>query len=88
MPPVCHCTCSKRQHDGEMQNIVLEVSGELPDYLSILRNSDEFLISDNKFQFTDPCLNGLVLDPYGLQMQAECMVLQVWHPCIGCSPGW
>ena len=84
-PQVC-CVCSRRQHDVEMHDVVLNADSELPDYLSILRNDDESLFPDEEFQFTDPRLNGLVLDPNGLQIGLEHTKLQVCHPCNGYLP--
>ena len=85
MPPVC-CVCSRRQHGVEMHDVVLNVSEELPDYLSILRNEDESLFPDDEFLFTDPRLNGLVLDPDGLHVNEERTTLRVCHPCNGYLP--
>jgi len=78
--------CLKRQHDIEMHDVVLETDGELPDYLSILPNSDDPLFSDDEFRFTDLRLNGLVLDPHGLRIERERTTLQVCHPCNGYLP--
>ena len=49
-------------------------------------NRDESTFPDNKFQFVDSRLNGLVLDPRGLQIEAECTTLQVCHACNGYLP--
>jgi len=80
MPPVC-CVCSRRQHGVEVHNIVLNANEEPPDCLTILRNEDEALFPDDEFLFADPRLNGLVLDPDGLQVNAEQTTLYVCHPC-------
>jgi len=64
-----------------MYDIVLEAGGVLPDYLSILPNGNGSPFSDDEFQFTDPGLNGLVLDPHRLRMEMEGTTLQVCHPC-------
>jgi hypothetical protein len=85
MPPIC-CVCSRRQHAVEMHNIVLNTNKELPEYLSTLRNEDESLFPDDTFKFTDPRLNGLILDPDGLQVDEERTTLHVCHPCNGYLP--
>jgi len=84
-PPVC-CVCSRQQYDVEIHDVVLKSDDELPDHLSTLRNGDESLFPDDEFQFADPRLNGLVLDPRGLQIRPEHTTLQICHPCNGYLP--
>ena len=85
MPPVC-CVCSRRQHAVKMNRVVLNENEEIPDYLSILQNDDEPWVSDNEFQFTDSRLDGLVLDPDGLQVSEKGTTLLVCHPCHAYLP--
>jgi len=84
-PPVC-CVCSRQQHDVEMHDIVVAANEELPEYLSILRNDNESLCADDEPQFVDPRLNGLLLDPDGLQVNEEHTMLHVCSPCNGYLP--
>ena len=65
MPPIC-CVCSRRQHAVRIHDIILDVSEELPDYLSIPWNDWKSLFPNHEFLFADLRLNGLVLDPDGL----------------------
>ena len=85
MPPIC-CVCSKQQHTVEMHDVVLNTNKELLGYFSTLRNEDESFFSDDEFQFADPCLNGLVLDPDGLQVNENCTTLHICHLCNGYLP--
>ena len=66
VPPVC-CVCSRRQHAVDMHKVVLGANDSVPDYLSTLHNYHESLFADDEFQFADLYLNGLMLDPDGLQ---------------------
>ena len=85
MPPVC-CVCSRRQHDTEMHEIVLNANEPVPTYLSILHSDCETLFPDDEFKFVDPRLNGLMLDPDGLQICEKYTILRVCHPCNGYLP--
>ena len=69
-----------------MNRVVLNENEEIPDYLSILQNDDEPWVSDNEFQFTDSHLNGLVLNPDGLQVSEKGTTLLVCHPCHAYLP--
>ena len=83
--PVC-CVCLRRQHDIEMHDIVVPANEELPGYLSILHSDNESLHPDDEPQFVDPRLNGLLLDPDGLQVNEEHTTLHVCSPCNGYLP--
>ena len=85
MPPVC-CVCSRRQHSVETHNIVLNADADLPEYFSILRNNCGSCFTDGEFRFTDPRLNGLVLDPDGVHIDELQTRLCVCHPCKGYLP--
>jgi len=85
MPPVC-CVCSRRQHETEIHEIVLNPNEAIPTYLSILHDHCESPFSDDEFKFADPRLNGLVLDADGLQICEKYTILRVCHPCNGYLP--
>jgi len=69
-----------------MHDVVLNVNESVPSYLSILRNNYGSLFSDDEFQFTDPRLNGLILDPDGSNISEERTTLRVCHSCNGYIP--
>ena len=85
MPPVCS-VCSRQQHAVDMHDIVLKSNEEIPEHLSILRKEDESLFSNDKFQFADTRLDGLMLDPDGLHVNEECTMLRMCHPCYTYLP--
>jgi hypothetical protein len=69
-----------------MRDIVVNVNEELPEYFSILRNENASPFSNDDFHFTDSRLNGLMLDPHGLQIDKGCKTFHVCHPCNGYLP--
>ena len=85
MPPVC-CVCSRRQHGVDMYDMVVNPNEEIPGYFSILRNEDMSPFSDDDFRFTDSRLNGLMLDPSGLQSDNGHTTLHICYPCNGYLP--
>ena len=82
IPPVCS-VCSRRQYAVEMHDIVLNSNEEIPEYLSILRNEEESLFSNDEFQFVDSRLDSLMLDPDRLQVNKGCTTLRVCRPRYG-----
>ena len=57
-----------------MHDVVLNEG--IPAYLSIPHNDCGSPFSGDEFQLTDSCLNGLILDPNGLEISEERMTLQ------------
>ena len=69
--------------------IIYPLAPSVPDYLLILIVKDNPPFSTDEFQFTDSCLNGLILDFTGIQTNASGDTkLCVCHPChtyLSCS---
>jgi len=77
MPPIC-CVCSRQQHAVEMYDITLSTDGKLPDYLEVLPNELTPQFSDDEFQFTNPHLNGTVLDSDGIRVAQSWTTIEEW----------
>ena len=60
-----------------MHDVVLNVNEGIPAYLSILHNDCGSPFSDDEFQLTGSHLNGLILDPDGLEISEERTTLRV-----------
>jgi len=69
-----------------MHEIVLNANESVPTYLSILHSDCETLFPDDEFKLVDPRLNGLMLDPDGLQICEKYTILRVCHLCNGYLP--
>ena len=82
IPPTC-CVCSRQQLNVEMHQVSLSTDDRLPDYLSILSVEDNPFFSKDEFQFMDSRLNGLMLDPNGIEANTAAggTKLHVCHPC-------
>jgi hypothetical protein len=85
--PIC-CVCSRRQLDVEMHRITLNSGNKLPDYFSVVSVEDNLPFSSDDFRFTDPRLNGLMLDSNGIQTDESSGDTQlcVCHPCYTYLP--
>jgi hypothetical protein len=85
--PVC-CVCSRRQLDVEMHRIPLSSGNKLPDYFSVVSVEDNPPFSSDDFRFTDPRLNGLMLDSNGIRTDESSGDTQlcVCHPCYTYLP--
>ena len=69
-----------------MHDIVVAANEELPEYLSTLHDDNESLCADDEPQFVDPRLNGLLLDPDGLQVNEEHTTFRDCSQCNGYLP--
>ena len=85
--PLSCCVCSRQQLDTEIHYISLTAGDPLPDYLSILNVEENPLFSEDEFRFIDSRLNGLMLDPNGVETDATGDTeLRVCHPCHSYLP--